>query len=153
MFFRRKPKNIILWFLIKKVNGKMFSNSAKQHEAVIFTKNDKKIYWKKKKANYRLWISVFFFPRENKKCPWKRFWAFFWFFSRALFLFHAHFLAHFSLFSRPLFFFTPTFLIFLRFFHGEKINFHGHKIDIFHGQLFFSRAKKTWNFSSPCLFS
>ena len=55
-----------------------------------------------------VWVSwsVFFFSREKRSARENHFLAFFWFFSRAVFVFHAHFLAHFSDFSRPLLFFS-----------------------------------------------
>ena len=95
---------------------------------------------------------MFFFSRENQKCAWKPFWAFFSVFFTAKSCFHGHFFhffhAHFSCFtgtflkflhlSRTLFWFHAHFLFsffftgnftgtFFDFFHGRKKIFHGEK--------------------------
>ena len=77
----------------------------------------------------------FFFPRENQKCAWNVFLAFFWLFSRTKNRFHAHFFATFHVQSK---FFTGIFLDFSRI----EFYFHGEIFEKFHVQLSFFTHKK-----------
>ena len=68
--------------------------------------------------------AFYFFPRENQKCAWNVFLAFFWVFSRTKNRFHAHYFATFhgqNNFSRANF----------RIFSRMDFYLHGKKIDIF----------------------
>ena len=74
--------------------------------------------------NFIRGCQCFFFPRENQKCAWNVFLAFFWVFSRTKNRFHAHYFATFhgqSKFSRAHF----------RIFSRMDFYFHVKKIDIF----------------------
>ena len=79
---------------------------------------------------------MYFFPRENKKCPWKPFLAFlsFFFTSRKTFS-----RTLFSVFSRPLIFFTGT-LLFFFFFTGKKNGFTGRNFFFPQGWHFFGKT-------------
>ena len=66
--------------------------------------------------------SVFFFPRENEKCPWNTFLAILATFFTGTFLFSRPQFCDFLTFFTPTFFFTGTFF---QIFHGFTISFHG----------------------------
>ena len=79
-----------------------------------------------KHRDIKIWRqrAAFFFSRENQKCAWNVFLAFFRVFSRTKIRFHAHYFATFhgqSEFSRAIF----------RIFSRMDFYFHGKKIDIF----------------------
>ena len=96
--------------------------------------------------------SVFFFPRENKSCPWKPFLAFFPIFSRAIFVFHGQFFAVFWVFSRAKIWFfsgfTGNFVFSRAKFWILKVSratlyFHGQFFGVFsRARFWFSRGKK-----------
>ena len=116
------------------------------------------IKWKE----YQLY-PAFFFPRENQKCPWKPFLAFFRLFSRkatplsrtlfslfsrTLFGFHGHFWSLFCFFTGT-FLFSRT-LFFSFFFHGCVFSFSRALFVFFftEGKSIFTGKKKTLSSSS-----
>ena len=103
------------------------SRSVRPYLKTCYRKNDHRPF----RTKHPPTLSVFFFPRENQKCPWKPFFALF-----------AIFFTGGNSFSRPLFWtfsrvvqgFHGQYLIN---FHGRNFYFHGRNAENFHGRIFF----------------
>ena len=118
------------WKKSKKEQKRAFKGTFDFHgekKTLTSTHHQQKRYSKEKKGLY----AVFFFSRENQKCPWKPFFALF-----------SIFFTGGNSFSHPLFL---TFLRVVQGFHGQYLinfpgrnfYFHGRNAENFHGRIFF----------------